>query len=271
MKGMLRRAVASLPRPARAAESETGLLERILSSSQPPPRHVAIIMDGNGRWAERRGLPRSVGHRSGVAAVKRVVMAADEAKIEALTLFAFSVENWGRPKREISAIMRLLYETTKRELRELADNNVRVITTGDVDALPTTRREAVLESIERTRHNTGLVLNLALNYSGRAEILGAVRQIAGKVQDGSLRLEDIDEAVFTRHLQTNGLPDPDLLIRTSGEWRLSNFLLWQTSYTELYITDTLWPDFSRADLFEAVLEYQSRERRFGRVVKSRPS
>jgi undecaprenyl diphosphate synthase len=222
-------------------------------------------MDGNGRWAQRRGLPRSAGHRAGVAAVKRVVMAADEAKIEALTLFAFSVENWGRPKREISAIMRLLYETTKKELREIAENNVRIITTGDIDGLPDTKREAVLDAIERTRNNSGLVLNLALNYGGRTEILQAVRQIASKVQSGQLKLEDIDERVFKLHLQTNGLPDPDLLIRTSGEYRLSNFLLWQTSYTELYITDTLWPDFSREDFYRAVLDFQARERRFGRV------
>jgi len=245
------------------------LLRRVLAGSHPPPGHVAIIMDGNGRWAQRRGLPRSAGHRAGVAAVKRVVMAADEAKIPALTLFAFSTENWGRPKREISAIMRLLYETTKRELRELAEKNVRLIATGDIDGLPTTRRQAILEAIDHTRNNTGLVLNLALNYSGRAEILWAVQQIAAKVRQGLIDPAAIDEEVFTRHLQTDGLPDPDLLIRTSGERRLSNFLLWQTSYTELYVTDTLWPDFSREDFFRAVLDYQSRERRFGRITKSR--
>jgi undecaprenyl diphosphate synthase len=214
-------------------------------------------------------MPRSAGHRAGVAAVKRVVMAADEAGIGALTLFAFSVENWGRPKREISAIMRLLYETTKRELREIAKKNVRIITTGDIDGLPVTRREAVQEAIEDTKSNTGLVLNLALNYGGRTEIISAVRQIAAKVRSGDLDPGQIDEAVFTSHLQTNGLPDPDLLIRTSGERRLSNFLLWQTSYTELYITDTLWPDFSREDFFSAVIDYQARERRFGRVNPAR--
>jgi undecaprenyl diphosphate synthase len=252
-------------KPASPPIAKPDLLETIRRAGNPPPRHVAIIMDGNGRWAQRRGLPRSAGHRAGVAAVKRVVMAADEAKIEALTLFAFSVENWGRPKREISAIMRLLYETTKKELREIAENNVRIITTGDIDGLPNTKREAVLDAIERTRGNTGLVLNLALNYGGRTEILQAVRQIASKVQSGQLKLEEIDESVFKLHLQTNGLPDPDLLIRTSGEYRLSNFLLWQTSYTELYITDTLWPDFSRDDFYRAVLDFQARERRFGRV------
>ena len=222
-------------------------------------------MDGNGRWAQRRGLPRSAGHRAGVAAVKRVVMAAVDAKIDAVTLFAFSVENWGRPKREISAIMRLLYETTKKELREIAENNVRIITTGDIDGLPQSKREAVLDAIERTKNNTGLVLNLALNYGGRTEILHAVRRIAEKVQEGKIKPADIDEGFFKLHLQTNGLPDPDLLIRTSGEYRLSNFLLWQTSYTELYITDTLWPDFTREDFYQAVIDFQGRERRFGRV------
>lgn len=244
------------------------MLSKILAGP-PPPRHVAIIMDGNGRWAERRGLPRTAGHRAGVAAVKRVVTAAAEARIEALTLFTFSVDNWGRPKREISAIMRLLYETTKNELREMADKNVRLIATGDIDGLSPTRRRALKDAIQKTRNNTGLILNLALNYSGRAEILHAVRRIAEAVLAHKLRVDDINEPTFVAHLQTNGLPDPDLLIRTSGERRLSNFLLWQTSYTELYITDTLWPDFGKDDFFRAVLDYQARERRFGRISPSR--
>jgi undecaprenyl diphosphate synthase len=244
------------------------LLRRV-NAGPSPPRHVAIIMDGNGRWAKRKGLPRTAGHKAGVAAVKRIVTAAAEAHVKALTLFAFSVENWGRPKREISAIMRLLYETTRRELREMNENNVRLIATGDIDGLPPTRRRALLEAIKKTRDNTGITLNLALNYSGRAEILHAVRQIAEKVRSKHLRISDIDEITFAAHLQTNGLPDPDLLIRTSGERRLSNFLLWQTSYTELYITDTLWPDFDRDDFFRAILDYQSRERRFGRVSPTR--
>ena len=252
----------------KGATKDGDLLGRILAGP-PPPRHVAIIMDGNGRWAERRGLPRTAGHRAGVAAVKRVVTAAAEVHIEALTLFTFSVDNWGRPKREISAIMRLLYETTKNELREMADKNVRLIATGDIDGLSLTRRRALKEAIQKTRNNTGIVLNLALNYSGRAEILNAVRHIAAAVSAHKLNVDDIDESTFVAHLQTNGLPDPDLLIRTSGERRLSNFLLWQTSYTELYITDTLWPDFGEEDFFRAVLDYQSRERRFGRVSPSR--
>jgi undecaprenyl diphosphate synthase len=253
--------------PASRTSSDE-LLDRI-RAGPPPPRHVAIIMDGNGRWAKRQGLPRTAGHQEGVKAVKRVVTAAGACDIEALTLFAFSVENWGRPKREISAIMRLLYETTKRELRELNENNVRLIASGDLDGLPMTRRKVLQDAIAKTSNNDGITLNLALNYSGRSEILHAVRQIAAKVRNRDLDIDDIDEGTFAAHLQTNGLPDPDLLIRTSGERRLSNFLLWQTSYTELYVTDTLWPDFDEDGFYEAILDYQSRERRFGRVKPKR--
>ncbi|GAB4321333.1 MAG: isoprenyl transferase [Candidatus Zixiibacteriota bacterium] len=245
-------------------ESTEELRRRVVDGGQLP-HHVAIIMDGNGRWAKRRGLPRTAGHKAGVDAVKRVVEAAGELNIKALTLYTFSVENWGRPKREISALMRLLSETTKRELRELEEKNVRLIATGDIDGLPPVRRNVLRDAIDKTRDNTGIVLNLALNYSGRSEIIYAVRQLAAKVRDGCLDIADITESTFAAHLQTNGLPDPDLLIRTSGERRLSNFLLWQTSYTELYVTDTLWPDFGRDDFYRALIDYQSRERRFGRV------
>lgn len=257
--------------PSRESPDDVGsgeLLRRVLAGP-PVPRHIAIIMDGNGRWAERQGLPRTAGHKAGVAAVKRVVTAASEAHVQALTLFAFSVENWRRPKREITAIMRLLYETTKKELREMGDKNVRLIATGDIDGLSPTRRRALREAIQKTSRNTGITLNLALNYGGRAEILHAVRRIAEDVQAKRLSIDDIDETAFAARLQTNGLPDPDLLIRTSGERRLSNFLLWQTSYTELYITDTLWPDFDKDDFYRAILDYQSRERRFGRVSPPR--
>ncbi len=240
-------------------------LRQQLQGGDRLPGHIAIIMDGNGRWAKRRGLPRTAGHKAGVDAVKRVVEVAGELNIKALTLYTFSVENWGRPKREISALMRLLSETTKRELRELEEKNVRLIATGDIDGLPPVRRNVLLDAIRQTSDNTGIVLNLALNYSGRSEIIHAVRQLAEKVRHGELDVADITESTFAAHLQTNGLPDPDLLIRTSGERRLSNFLLWQTSYTELYVTDTLWPDFGRDDFYRALLDYQSRERRFGRV------
>ncbi len=230
------------------------------------PVHVAIIMDGNGRWARRRGMPRTAGHRAGVKSVKRIVTAAGEAGIKVLTLYTFSEENWSRPKSEISAIMQLLYETTKRELRELLARNVKLIATGHIDALSPRRREALLEAIEQTRDNTGIVLNLALSYSGRTEILDACRALAQLVQAGKLDPAQFSEADLRSHLYTNGLPDPDLLIRTSGEMRLSNFLLWQTAYTELYVTDVLWPDFSEEDFFRAIWEYQSRERRFGGVA-----
>jgi len=232
------------------------------------PAHIAIIMDGNGRWARKRGLPRTVGHRQGVKAVKKIVRIAGEIGIKYLTLYTFSTENWKRPKQEISAIMRLLGETTRKELSELLENNVRLTTTGDIDKLPPKRRDVLIDAINKTINNTGLVLNLALNYSGRTEIIEAVRGIARDVAAGRIEPESIDDRLIVKYLQTNGLPDPDLLIRTSGEMRISNFLLWQTSYTELYVTDVLWPDFSEDDFLRAIENFQNRERRFGKVSAS---
>jgi undecaprenyl diphosphate synthase len=229
------------------------------------PSHIAIIMDGNGRWARRRGLPRTAGHRAGVKAVKKVVRAAGDVGISVLTLFTFSQENWKRPKSEVSAIMKLLYETTKKEINELDENNVRLITTGRIEELSPRRKQILREAMERTKDNTGLVLNLALNYGGRTEILDAVKKISQDAKKGKLDPEKLNEEVFAQYLYTDGLPDPDLLIRTSGEMRISNFLLWQTSYTELYITDVLWPNFTAKDFYEAIWDYQNRERRFGRV------
>jgi len=229
------------------------------------PVHIAIIMDGNGRWAKRRGLPRIAGHKAGVKAVKRVVEVAGELGISVLTLYTFSHENWKRPRQEVSAIMKLLYETTKREINELDKNNVKLITTGRIEELSPQRRDILEKAKEQTKDNTGLILNLALNYGGRTEILDAVKQIAQEVKEGKLDINDLNEENFARYLYTNGLPDPDLLIRTSGEKRISNFLLWQTSYTELYITDVLWPNFTAKDFYEAIWDYQNRERRFGRV------
>jgi undecaprenyl diphosphate synthase len=231
------------------------------------PSHVAIIMDGNGRWARRRGLPRTAGHRAGVKTVKRIVTAAGEAGIKFLTLYTFSEENWSRPKSEISAIMRLLYETTKKELNELLAKNVKLIATGRIEALSPRRRQALEEAILKTRDNTGIVLNLALSYGGRTEILDACRTLAQLAKDGKVDPAQLTEDDLRDHLYTNGMPDPDLLIRTSGEMRLSNFLLWQTAYTELYVTEVLWPDFSDEDFFRAVWDYQSRERRFGKVAR----
>lgn len=229
------------------------------------PRHIAIIMDGNGRWAKKRGLPRIAGHRAGVKTVKRIVEAAAGIKISILTLFTFSTENWQRPREEVSAIMNLLYQTTKRELSELEKNNVKLITTGDIEGLSPTRKEILKKAIHRTRNNTGLVLNLALNYSGRSEILDAVKKISEDICSGAIKPEEVDERLFSSYLYTKGLPDPDLLIRTSGEMRISNFMLWQTSYTELYITPVLWPDFSTDDFYQAIWAYQNRQRRFGKI------
>jgi undecaprenyl diphosphate synthase len=229
------------------------------------PLHIAIIMDGNGRWAKKRGLPRIAGHRAGVKAVKRIVRVAGGIGIKYLTLYTFSAENWKRPKEEVSAIMKLLEQTTRREIDELDKNNVRLITTGRIEELSPRRRAILQKATQRTKDNTGLTLNLALSYSGRIEILDAVKKLAGDVKQDKLKIKNIDENLFSKYLYTKDLPDPDLLIRTSGEMRISNFLLWQTSYTELFITQVLWPDFSVEDFYRAILDYQERERRFGRV------
>ncbi len=244
----------------------SNLAKKILDAGNVP-KHVAVIMDGNGRWANRRGQPRSEGHEAGVEAVKAVVQAASVIGVEILTLYTFSVDNWKRPRSEVAAIMRLLYDKARSELNELNQNNVKLIATGHIDGLPVTRRNALKHAIKSTSRNTGLILNLALNYGGRTEILQAVKRIARDVELGKLTISGIDEGLFSSYLYTSGLPDPDLLIRTSGEKRLSNFLLWQTSYTELYITDILWPDFTSDDFFRAVLEFQNRERRFGELSR----
>jgi undecaprenyl diphosphate synthase len=222
-------------------------------------------MDGNGRWARKRGLPRSAGHKAGVDAVKRVVQVCPSIDVKYLTLYTFSVENWKRPRSEVTSLFKLLTDATKSELGELIENNVRLIATGQIEELPYSRRKALLHAIAKTSKNTGLILNLALNYSGRREIVEAAKAIARKYKANKIRLKEIDEETFAAHLFTHPLPDPDLLIRTSGEYRLSNFLLWQTSYTELIITETLWPDFSQREFIELVSEYQQRDRRFGKL------
>jgi undecaprenyl diphosphate synthase len=222
-------------------------------------------MDGNGRWASKRGLARSAGHKAGVEAVRRIVEVCPSLDIKYLTLYTFSVENWKRPKSEIASLFKLLYDTTRSELDELNRNNVRLIVTGQIEELPQTRRRAILHAIAKTSKNTGLILNLALNYSGRMEIIEAAKRVAREFKAQKIRLKDIDEEYFASKLFTHPLPDPDILIRTSGEYRLSNFLLWQTSYTELFITDTLWPDFAQREFVEIIIEYQKRERRFGRL------
>ena len=229
------------------------------------PRHVAIIMDGNGRWARERGLPRIEGHRRGAESVRQVVRACGELGIDYLTLYAFSIENWNRPKPEVSALMRLLEFYLKQEISELNKNNVRLAAIGRIHELPRTAQRQLEQSIEALQKNTGLTLVLALSYGGRAEIVDAVRAITREVKVGQLDVADVDEKLISRHLYTRGIPDPDLLIRTSGEMRVSNFLLWQISYAEMYVTDTLWPDFRKSELLEALDDYGKRHRRFGRV------
>ncbi|MFQ6674718.1 MAG: isoprenyl transferase [Fidelibacterota bacterium] len=229
------------------------------------PRHIAIIMDGNGRWAKARSLPRIAGHREGINSVREITRACGELGIDYLTLYTFSQENWARPVTEVSALMNLLVETIRKEIDELMDNNVRLRVIGRLGELPAGPREELQEGIRRTAGNTGLNLVLALNYGGRTEILDALREICRKVARGSLSPDKLSEAIFSRHLYTAGIPDPDMVIRTSGEHRISNFLLWQLAYSELYITPVHWPAFRRAELYEAILDYQCRERRFGRV------
>lgn len=230
------------------------------------PRHVAIIMDGNGRWAQGRMLPRPMGHRSGMKSVREVVEGAIEAGIEVLSLFAFSRENWQRPPMEVSALMSLLEEYIARETDELVKQGVRVHVLGDLERLTPPAAKAV-ERVEReTAHNDKLRLNLFISYGARAELVHAAKRIAEEVAAGTLTVDQVDEAAVTARLYTTGCPDPDLLIRTSGEARISNFLLWQIAYTELVVSPVLWPDFSRRELYEAIVEYQSRDRRFGRVT-----
>lgn len=229
------------------------------------PRHIAIIMDGNGRWAKHKGQPRVFGHRSAVKAVRETTEAAAELGIEHLTLYAFSTENWNRPAFEVNALMTLLVETIRGEIATLNKNNIRLQAIGDLEKLPSKSYKALREGIESTKNNTRMTLILALNYSAKWEIMTAVRDIAQQVKVGKLQPEQITEAVFAGGLSTRGIPDPELLIRTSGETRISNFLLWQIAYSELYFIDKLWPDFKQEDFFEAIYNYQNRERRFGMI------
>jgi undecaprenyl diphosphate synthase len=227
------------------------------------PQHIAIIMDGNGRWAKGKGKLRVFGHHNGVLSVRDVVEGSVELGIKYLTLYTFSAENWNRPKLEVMAIMELLVSTIDKEINTFMKNNVRLNAIGDLDMLPAKCYKELKHAMDKTSVNTGLTLTLALSYSSRREILHAVRSIADKVASGELKTEDINEEIFEDNLFTHGMPNPELLIRTSGEYRISNYLLWQIAYAELYFTPKLWPDFRREDLFEAILDYQQRERRFG--------
>ncbi|HSU13709.1 isoprenyl transferase [Longimicrobium sp.] len=232
----------------------------------PVPRHVAVIMDGNGRWARERGRPREFGHRAGMRAVREAVEAAGDAGVEVLTLFAFSQENWHRPQGEVAALMTLLELYVRKERRELKEKGVEVHAVGQLHLLGPRTRAAIQSIVEHTRGGTKLKLNLAISYGSRAEIVHAARRLAERVREGTLMPGEIDEELFAEHLYTPGDPDPDLLIRTSGEMRISNFMLWQLAYTELHVSPVLWPDFTREHFFAALLEYQQRERRFGRVL-----
>lgn len=230
------------------------------------PLHIAVIMDGNGRWANRKGAARIFGHRNAVQSVKEMTEACGELGIKFLTLYAFSTENWGRPKEEVDGLMELLVNTLQKEIPSLLKNKVKLKVIGEMNSLPKICQMNLLEAVETTKKNTGLTLLLALSYSGRMEIVKAVKKIAEQVKMGILNPSQVSEQLVEENLETHGIPDPELLIRTSGEMRISNFLLWQIAYTELYITSKLWPDFRKEDLYEALCDYQKRERRFGKVL-----
>jgi len=251
-------------KPASLAE------ERLLADLDPDrlPQHVAIIMDGNGRWAQRRHMPRVAGHRAGVQSARTVIETCARMHISALTLYAFSMENWRRPKAEIDFLMRLLREYLRKELPVIHRNNIRLVIIGRADQLPAAVRSDIERAMEQTAANTGMTLAVALNYGGRAELVDAFNRILERARNKELA-GPVNEDVISRHLYTAGLPDPDLLIRTSGEMRVSNFLLWQIAYAEIYVTETLWPDFTRAQLYEALVDFQKRERRYGGLAEAR--
>lgn len=246
-------------------KSEDIKIQEKLKKKGNIPRHIAIIMDGNGRWARQRGLPRVSGHSEGIKSVRDVVEACAQLGVEYLTLFAFSTENWRRPKDEVSTLMKLLIKALKNETDELHKNNIRLQMIGDINLLPSEVQKHLNEAIEKTKHNLRMTLILALSYSGRWDIINATKKIANKICEGTLKPEKITDEIFFQHLSTANFPEPDLLIRTSGEMRISNFLLWELAYSEIYITQTLWPDFRRKDLYKAIEDYQKRERRFGLV------
>ncbi|CAM4040714.1 isoprenyl transferase [Flavobacterium antarcticum] len=229
------------------------------------PQHIAIIMDGNGRWAKKQGMLRAFGHENGAKSVKVTVETCARIGVKNLTLYAFSTENWNRPKLEIDTLMKLLVSSLKRELKSLIENNIKLTTIGNTDKLPKSIQKELLEVITKTKDNTRMTLTVALSYGSREELISAVKKITSKVKNNIISIDAIDEAIINEHLYTQNLPDVDLLIRTSGEHRISNFLLWQIAYAELYFTDVLWPDFTEDHLYEAIISYQKRERRFGKT------
>ena len=240
-------------------------LQLELKNSGDIPVHIAIIMDGNGRWARKRGLPRVAGHKRGVDTVREITEVCAEIGVKYLTLYTFSTENWKRPKDEVSTLMRLLLRSIRDRCDELMENKIRLTTIGNVSSLPNEVQKELYDAIERTKNNKRMTLNLALSYSGRWELLEAFKKIAELANEGKLKIDEINEKSISEHLTTKDFPDPDLLIRTSGEFRVSNFLLWQIAYTEFFISDVYWPDFKRKHLYEAIKNFQTRERRFGRV------
>lgn len=229
------------------------------------PRHLAIIMDGNGRWAKQQGLLRAFGHESGTKSVKIIIETCARLGIENLTLYAFSTENWNRPKLEVDTLMKILIKSLKKELTTLQSNNIKLNTIGNLEKMPQSAQKELLDVIEKTKNNTQMTLTLALSYGSREEITNAVKNISDKVKNNIISIDSIDDSIINEHLYTRNLPDVDLLIRTSGEHRISNFLLWQIAYAELYFTDVLWPDFKEQNLYEAIISYQKRERRFGKT------
>jgi undecaprenyl diphosphate synthase len=246
------------------AEKRTDSIRHQLSSEKLP-QHIAVIMDGNGRWAKMKGRPRVFGHKNGVSAVREVTEACAELGVSYLTLYAFSTENWNRPITEVSALMELLVLTIGRELKTLQKNNVRLNAIGKIDFLPERCRQELISAIEKTKNNTRMTLTLALSYGSREELTDAFGKMYQDIQDGILNPADISPITIEKYLYTSGIPDPELLIRTSGEYRISNFLLWQIAYAELYFTDKFWPDFTREDLYKAIFNFQQRERRFGKI------
>ena len=229
------------------------------------PKHIAIIMDGNGRWAKERNLPRTMGHRAGVETIRRIVKECNKLGVKYLTLYAFSTENWKRPKEEVNALMKLLLEYLRKEVEELHSNNVVVNHIGDISKLPLACQEELIKAYNKTKNNTGVVLSLALNYGGRDEIIHAIKNVLVQYKEGKIDINDINEESFNNYLYTAGMPDPDLIIRPSGEKRVSNFLLWQSAYSEFWYSTINWPDFTVEDLHQAIMDYQNRDRRFGGV------
>ncbi|MCF8274111.1 MAG: isoprenyl transferase [Flavobacteriaceae bacterium] len=229
------------------------------------PKHIAIIMDGNGRWAKKLGMARAFGHENGAKSVRQVIEGCAELGVENLTLYAFSTENWNRPKLEVQTLMKLLISSLKKEINTLHDNNIRLCTIGNLNSLPSKVNKELVEVMEKTKLNTRMTLTVALSYGSREELVNTIKEISLKVKNNIISPEKIDESIINEHLYTRNLPDVDLLIRTSGEQRISNFLLWQIAYAELYFTNTLWPDFTKEDLYHAIIEYQKRERRFGKT------